>query len=60
VPLGAHAEVRGETLRLWAFVAQPDGTGAVRGEIEGDAPESLGRALAEDFLARGARAWTGR
>jgi hydroxymethylbilane synthase len=60
VPLGAHAEVRGDALRLWAFVAQPDGTGAVRGESDGDAPEPLGRALAEDFLARGARAWTGR
>jgi hydroxymethylbilane synthase len=60
VPLGAHAEVRGNRLRLWAFVAQPDGTGVVKGESEGDVPDALGRGLADDFIARGAKAWTGR
>jgi hydroxymethylbilane synthase len=60
VPLGAHAQIEDGRLRLWAFVARPDGTDALRGEREGDAPEALGRALAEDFLGRGAGARTGR
>jgi hydroxymethylbilane synthase len=57
VPLGAHAQVDGDRLRLWAFVARPDGTEVVRGEKEGKVSEELGRALAEHFVARGARAW---
>jgi len=60
VPLGAHAQPSGERLRLWAFVSRPDAAGVVRGERDGDAPEALGRALAEDFVAQGARAWPGR
>ena len=55
VPLGAHARPAKEGLRLLAFVAAPDGGAIVRGERTGGDAEALGRALAEDLLARGAR-----
>ncbi len=55
VPLGAYAEADGAAgLWLRALVARPDGSAVVRGERRGEAPEPLGRALAEDLLARGA------
>ena len=55
VPLGAHATVEGPALRLVAFVGRADGSSLVRGERRGTDPAALGRALAEDLLARGAR-----
>jgi hydroxymethylbilane synthase len=57
VPIGAHATVDGERLRLLALVASPDGGEVVRGETEGAASEaeSLGRALGQELLERGAR-----
>jgi hydroxymethylbilane synthase len=57
VPIGAHATVEGGRLRLLGLVASPDGGEVVRGESEGPASEaeSLGRALGNDLLERGAR-----
>lgn len=55
VPLGAYARPAPEGLRLAALVARADGSAIVRGEGAGPEPDALGRALAEDLLARGAR-----
>lgn len=54
LPLGAHAEVTADAVRLWAFVARPDGTDALRGERRGAVPGQVGRALAEEMRGRGA------
>jgi hydroxymethylbilane synthase len=56
VPLGAFAEPSAERMRLRGFVAAPDGSRLVRGELEGPAadPEALGRALADKLKAQGA------
>jgi hypothetical protein len=40
----------GRTLRLWAFLARPDGSQMVRRHVEGDDPQALGRELAEQLL----------
>jgi hydroxymethylbilane synthase len=58
VPIGGYAELRGQHLRLRGLVGAPDGSRLIRGEVEGPAAtaEQLGRALADDLLARGARA----
>jgi hydroxymethylbilane synthase len=56
VPLGAHAVTEGRDLRLTAFVGRADGSSLVRGERRGADPVSVGRALADDLLARGAAA----
>lgn len=55
-PVGAHAVLGGETLRLTAFVGLPDGSHWIRDELEADAgdPSSLGAAVAERMLAAGA------
>ena len=57
VPIGAYATVLGGRLKLLGLVASPDGGEVVRGEVEGAASEagSLGRALGNDLLERGAR-----
>jgi hydroxymethylbilane synthase len=57
VPIGAYATVLGGRLKLLGLVASPDGGEVVRGESEGAASEagSLGRALGNDLLERGAR-----
>lgn len=55
VPLGAYARPDAEGLRLSAFVARVDGSASVRGDRTGTEPEALGRALAADLIARGAR-----
>lgn len=56
VPVAGHAELSGDRLRLRGLVGTPDGRTVVRGEIEGfhDEAQSLGIALAEDLLRRGA------
>lgn len=59
VPLGAHATHAGAELELVAFVASEDGRQILRGERRGSDPEGLGRALADDLAARGARALIG-
>jgi hydroxymethylbilane synthase len=55
-PLAAYARRSGAGLRLDAFLATPDGTRTLRDGAVGepDAPEALGRGLAERFLAAGA------
>jgi hydroxymethylbilane synthase len=59
VPLGAHAFAVDGELELVGFVAASEGPALLRGERRGSAPEALGRALAEDLLARGAGALLG-
>jgi hydroxymethylbilane synthase len=56
VPIGAHATVDGGRLRLFAIVVAPDGSDIVGAETEGSSGEaaSLGRALGEELLAKGA------
>jgi hydroxymethylbilane synthase len=54
-PIAAHATVAGEEVRLEAAVADPDGRRLVRGTRTGGraGADELGRALAEELLARG-------
>lgn len=59
VPLGAHAAPAGAELELVAFVASEDGQKLLRGERRGADPERLGRAVADELVARGARALIG-
>ncbi len=56
VPLGAYAEVHDGQLWLRGFVALPDGSRIARAESRGplDAPEALGRAVADMLRADGA------
>jgi hydroxymethylbilane synthase len=56
-PIGAHAVVDGDALRLEAFVGLPDGSHWIRDALEGSAgePAALGRAVAERLEAAGAR-----
>jgi hydroxymethylbilane synthase len=56
VPIGAHAELDGSSLRLTAVVARPDGSSLFRENQSGRDPESLGTAVGEALLKRGARA----
>jgi hydroxymethylbilane synthase len=61
VPLGAFAETDAAAgLRLRGLVARSDGSALLRGELRGGNAERLGRALADDLLARGARELLGR
>jgi hydroxymethylbilane synthase len=57
VPIGAHARVEGDRLRLLAVVLAPGGTQAVSVEREGAArdAEALGREAGERLLAEGAQ-----
>ncbi len=57
VPLGAFAQPDGDGLWLRALVARADGSAVVRGESRGGDPVALGRAVADDLVARGARAF---
>jgi len=54
VPLGAHAFHARPELELVGFVAAPDGSACLRGATRGSDPVAVGRALAEELLARGA------
>ena len=58
VPIGAHAEVAGGRLSMFAVVCSPDGAALVRGASEGDVrdAETIGRDLGAVLLGRGARA----
>lgn len=60
VPLGAYADMSGRTLRLWAFLARPDGSHMVRRHAEGDDPQELGRQLADELLDWGGTPLSGR
>ena len=54
VPLGAYAEEEGAALRLRGLVARADGSVRVDADRRGTDAEALGRALAEELLAKGA------
>jgi hydroxymethylbilane synthase len=56
-PIGVHASLEGERLRLEAFVGLPDGSEWIRDTVEADAadPAAAGTRLAERLLAAGAR-----
>lgn len=56
VPIGAYAELEGDTLWLRGLVGLPDGSQILRAELRGTAsePEALGQALAEQLLTQGA------
>jgi hydroxymethylbilane synthase len=61
-PIGVHAEVKGEELRIDAFVGLPDGSEWLRDQMEGAAadPAATGTALGERLLSAGARELLGR
>jgi hydroxymethylbilane synthase len=59
VPLGAYAVAADGGLELVAFVASPDGRTMLRGERRGSDPEALGRTLADEMIAQGARTLIG-
>src|SRR5580692_9168317 len=55
-PIGVHARVDGETLRIGAFIGLPDGGEWIRDELTTDAsdPEAAGADLAKRLLGAGA------
>lgn len=54
LPLGALATVAGDTVRLVAVVATPDGSRIVRAETEAATPERAAEAASAELLAGGA------
>jgi hydroxymethylbilane synthase len=56
-PVAGYSELRNGLIELRGLVGWPDGSEIIRGEISGppEQAESMGRQLAEDLLARGAR-----
>jgi hydroxymethylbilane synthase len=56
LPLGAYAQLEGESLRLRGFVASKDGKDFVRAELTGSVrdPEALGSELAARLRVQGA------
>jgi hydroxymethylbilane synthase len=55
VPIGAHAELSSKGLQLRAVVASPDGSTVIKESQQGSNPETLGRAVGEVLLRRGAQ-----
>jgi hydroxymethylbilane synthase len=57
VPLGATARVEGDALAIRAAVVSPDGRRRIEAALRGsaDAAEDVGKRLAEQLLAQGAR-----
>jgi hydroxymethylbilane synthase len=55
-PIGVHARVEGERLRVGAFIGLPDGSEWIRDELDADAsdPEAAGTDLAKRLLGAGA------
>jgi hydroxymethylbilane synthase len=55
-PIGVHARLTGDVLRIGAFVGLPDGGEWIRDELEADAadPEAAGKELAKRLLGAGA------
>jgi hydroxymethylbilane synthase len=55
-PIGVHARVDGERLRIGAFIGLPDGGEWIRDELDADAsdPEAAGTELAHRLLGAGA------
>ena len=56
LPIGAYARMSGAVLRVQAGVFAPDGSRHVKASAEGADPRELGGRVAEDLIARGARA----
>jgi hydroxymethylbilane synthase len=58
IPLAAFATVDGDTMRLRAMVATPDGTRVARADLSGpaNAPEALGRLVADALATQDAAA----
>ncbi|MDB5839882.1 MAG: hydroxymethylbilane synthase [Herminiimonas sp.] len=58
IPLAAYATITGDTLRMRAMVATPDGRRIAAADESGpaDAPEALGRRIADALIARDAAA----
>jgi hydroxymethylbilane synthase len=56
-PVAGHARREGDVMTVTGFVASPDGATLLRSSVAGAASsaEALGRRLAEELLARGAR-----
>lgn len=52
VPIGAHATLDGANIHLRAFVSEPDGSNAKRGELTGTDAIGLGKKLAEELLSK--------
>ncbi len=61
MPIGAHAEIQGTTIRLQGLVAALDGSRILRGENQGKVTqaEELGRRLAQKLLPRAERLGVG-
>ncbi|GIU07934.1 porphobilinogen deaminase [Shewanella sp. c952] len=57
VPIGAYAEIEGDTLSLRGLVGNPDGTQVIEASTSGhkNDAEQLGEALAEELLSKGAK-----
>ena len=55
VPIGGHARVEDGTIHLRAIVASPDGSRIIRGQRTGTDAMTIGNALGEELLAKGAR-----
>lgn len=57
VPVGANAEITGNTLMLDSFIGSPDGVLFLRKKIEGDKKdaEELGKKLATELINAGAK-----
>jgi hydroxymethylbilane synthase len=55
VPIGAHAEVTGDDIKLMGVVARPDGSLVLRDVRHGSDPVKLGEALGKSLLDRGGR-----
>ncbi|MFV7784827.1 hydroxymethylbilane synthase [Shewanella marisflavi] len=58
VPIGAYAEIEGDTLTLRGLVGNPDGSQIIQGTTSGSKleAEQLGIALADELLSKGAKA----
>ena len=54
VPVGAHATVTADGIRLTAIVARPDGSEIVHGELAGHDPQHVGATLGRTLLDDGA------
>ncbi|MDO6620728.1 MULTISPECIES: hydroxymethylbilane synthase [unclassified Shewanella] len=57
VPIGAYAEIDGDSLHLRGLVGNPDGSQIIEGNVTGLKTDAvaLGEQLAEDLLSRGAK-----
>jgi len=55
IPIGAHAEIEDDKLKLLGVVAAADGSEIVQGRAEGDLtrPQAIGRELAKALLRKG-------